>query len=249
MNLLIIEKSDLLDIRTALVADDRARHLIEIKKVKLGTEIAVGLIDSWLGKARVVELQAKQVKLEIIEQAEVEREFDLTLLLALPRPQLLKKVLQIAGMWGVKEIIFSGSEKVEKSYFQSIVLEPQTLKKHLVDGMSQGVNIFLPQVRVEKHLKQALELIQNTKDKFLAEKTAEQKLINFYVHNREKSNYDKILVALGPEGGFMPSEIDAFVQSGFLMFNISPYVLRVDVALSAALAQLYLARSSTINGI
>lgn len=52
-------------------------------------------------------------------------------------------------------------------------------------------------------------------------------------------------VAIGPEGGFSASELQRLEAAGFLPFGLSPFVLRTEVAVTAALARLHRPSSRT----
>lgn len=45
-----------------------------------------------------------------------------------------------------------------------------------------------------------------------------------------------IVLAIGPEGGFAPDELDAFLDAGATTVRLTPFVLRVETAAEAALA-------------
>ena len=56
----------------------------------------------------------------------------------LPRPKVFKRVLQGVAAMGVKRIILSSSWRVDKSYWQSPLLTPENLHKHLLLGLEQA---------------------------------------------------------------------------------------------------------------
>ena len=47
-----------------------------------------------------------------------------------------------------------------------------------------------------------------------------------------------VTLAIGPEGGWIPREVDTFAERGFAIVSLGAPVLRVEVALAAALGQL-----------
>src|SRR6185436_4086829 len=60
------------------------------------------------------------------------------LVLAIPRPKALKKVLPAAASLGVGRIVLVNAARVEKSYFDSKVLAPAFLEELLVLGLEQA---------------------------------------------------------------------------------------------------------------
>ena len=54
--------------------------------------------------------------------------------------------------------------------------------------------------------------------------------------------HGEIVLAIGPEGGWLDSELAAFAEAGFLSANLGSPVLCVEAAVTASLAQLALVR-------
>ena len=46
------------------------------------------------------------------------------------------------------------------------------------------------------------------------------------------------LIAIGPEGGLLPREVNRFLDKGFQAVNLGPRLLRVETAVSAVLGRL-----------
>ena len=54
------------------------------------------------------------------------------------------------------------------------------------------------------------------------------------IGSNEKHSIRKILLMLGPEGGFTQKEIDMAQHSGFVMAGLGPRILRAETATLAA---------------
>src|SRR5574340_344245 len=80
-----------------------------------------------------------------------------SLLLALPRPKILRKVLQAVASMGVKRLVLLGSYRVEKSYFASPLLAPEALRGELLLGLEQGRDTILPEVELRRFFKPFVE--------------------------------------------------------------------------------------------
>ena len=72
----------------------------------------------------------------------------LALLLALPRPKMLKRVLQSVTSLGVKQLYLLNSYRVEKSYWGSPLLQADKLQEQLLLGLEQACDTILPQVHL-----------------------------------------------------------------------------------------------------
>jgi hypothetical protein len=49
-------------------------------------------------------------------------------------------------------------------------------------------------------------------------------------------------IAIGPEGGWIDRELETFQEAGFQPVRLGPWILRVETAVTAALAQIELLR-------
>lgn len=81
-----------------------------------------------------------------------------SLLLALPRPLQLGRILPMVSQLGVDRLILTNSMKVPKDYFGShIFRKPEVLRGLLVEGLAQSGDVRLPKVLVTKRLKVFIE--------------------------------------------------------------------------------------------
>ena len=128
---------------------------------------------------------------------------------------------------------------MEKSFFQSTLLKKENYTKYLLEGLSQGKRTNLPNIFIHKRFKQFIEnnFSKNVNGmvKLLADIESKKYLNKLKVENKEK-----YLIAIGPEGGWTEYETNFMKQNGFIDFKLSQNILRVETAITAALAQLEL---------
>lgn len=244
MNLLLVDGSEIEGGRVRL-ADRRSEHLLRVLKVEVGREVRVGRIGGAVGLARVVSISGQTVELEVdLSELPAERP-PVDLIVALPRPQALKRVLQYSATMGVGRIDLIKAWRVEKSYFHTPVLEPETLRRHLLLGAEQGRNTWLPEVFIEKQFTTFLDRLREpdlplTLRLLAHPDTAEA--IEAISSELAGSPTRRVQLALGPEGGWIDREITSFRQAGFQAVSLGPWILRLETALTVALAQLDLLR-------
>ncbi|MCB0730355.1 MAG: 16S rRNA (uracil(1498)-N(3))-methyltransferase [Ignavibacteriae bacterium] len=240
MNLIIISESDKISENKYSISDDRFIHIKSILKSDVNDSVEIGLLNGKTGKAKILSLTNSDVILEIISLEEIIRStFHVDLICALPRPQTLKKILSISATMGIGKIYFIKSEKVEKSYFHSPLLKEENYTKFLIDGLSQGKRTILPKVSFHHYFKKFFDLDFSEYDiKLLAHPNVSDTLLNLKL-NKE----NKILIAIGPEGGWNDFEIEYLTNCGFIKFQLSNNILRVENALMAALSQIELLTS------
>ena len=79
------------------------------------------------------------------------------LVLAVPRPKALRRILAAAASLGVDRLVLLAAARVEKSYLASPVLRPERLRKHLLDGLEQAQDTVLPEVHLEPRFRPFIE--------------------------------------------------------------------------------------------
>ena len=81
-----------------------------------------------------------------------------SLLLALPRPLQLGRILPMVSQLGIDQLVLTNAKKVPKDYFGShIFRKPEVLRNLLVEGLAQSGDVRLPNVTVTKRLKIFME--------------------------------------------------------------------------------------------
>lgn len=243
MNLLLVEESEICAGRVRL-ADRRAEHLCRVLRVEAGQAVRVGRIGGGVGLGRVVEVAGGAVELELGPAGEPAHRPLIDLIVALPRPQALKRTLEYAAAMHVARIDLVNAWRVEKSFFQTPLLAPGALRRHLLLGAEQGVTTWLPEVTVERRLAPYLERLAAAPDpplRLLAHPEAADPIETAATAGISGR---RVELALGPEGGWIDREVETFRRAGFRPVSLGPWILRVETALAAALAQLDLLRRS-----
>lgn len=242
MNLILIEEGDLVREGLARLSGRRARHVREVHRAQIGDELAVGQVGGLVGQGRVVDQSASEIFLEIRLDEPPPPALGIDLLLAMPRPKILRKILEAAASLGVKRIVLVNSYRVEKSYFSSPLIEQSNVREHLLLGLEQARDTILPQVRIERRFKPFVEdelgLLWPEARRLLAHPVAEGEVRPEIFG---KAN-EAAVVAVGPEGGWIPYEVELLEAHGFSRFSLGRRILRVDVAVPYIVAQLDLAR-------
>lgn len=242
MNLILLEPADLDSDGSARLTGRRARHVREVHRAQVGDELTVGQAGGLMGKGKVVCWERDEVVLEVRLDTPPPAPSGIELLLAMPRPKILKKVLQAASSLGVKRVVLVNSYRVEKSYFDSPVLSPEDVHEHLVLGLEQARDTALPEVRIEKRFKPFVEDVSDSlwagAKRLVAHPVPEAPL----TPGAAGTERDKVVVAIGPEGGWIPFEVELLERHGFSRFSLGARILRVDVAVPYIVAQLDLAR-------
>ena len=226
MNLLLLEEADFIAADRVILRDRRLTHMQEVHRAAVGDSLRVGRIGGLMGNAELV--------IHSLDQAPPAK-LPLTLLLALPRPKMLRRVLQTVASMGVPKVILVNSYRVEKSFWQTPFLEPEAIREQLILGLEQSRDSVLPEVIIEKRFKPFVEdrlpaLVEGT--------------LGLVGHPGDypacpRGLDEAVTLAIGPEGGWIPYEIDLLAKAGLQPVQLGARILRVETAVTALLARLF----------
>ncbi len=235
MNLLLLEPDDLISEDRAVLRGRRLRHLHEVHRAEDGDTLRVGLLGGGMGQGRLINLDEQQAELTFNLTSPPPAKLPLTLILALPRPKMLRRVLQTVAAMGVPRIVLVNSVRVEKSFWQTPFLTPEAIREQLILGLEQARDTVLPDVSLEKRFKPFVE------DRLPALAAGTLGLTghpgDYPACPRALS--EPVTLAIGPEGGWIPYEVDKLAEAGLNPVQLGERILRVEVAVAALLARLF----------
>jgi RsmE family RNA methyltransferase len=241
MNLILITPEELDATGRARLTDARAKHIRNVLRAEPGKQLRVGLLNGPFGTGTVEEISEGSVMLTCEFEAETPPRPTIDLLLAMPRPKVLKRLWSQFAALGVGRIFVTNAEKVERYYFDTHILEPDFYNARFIEGLQQARDTRLPEVTPVKNLKPFLEdeLFPNIEKKILADPSGTQNIFQTLEKSDEKvPRSGKILLAVGPEGGWTPVEMEMFKAHGFEVFGMGPRILRTDTACIALLGMI-----------
>ncbi|MNZ56744.1 16S ribosomal RNA methyltransferase RsmE [compost metagenome] len=236
MNLLLLEDGDFVAEGRALLRGRRLKHLHEVHRAEAGDNLRVGRLAGLMGEGRLLRLDADEAEIEILTLDQPPpAKLPLTLLLALPRPKMLKRVLQTVASMGVPRLVLLNSYRVEKSFWQTPFLQPEAIREQLILGLEQARDTVLPEVTIEKRFKPFVE------DRLPALAAGSLGLVG---HPGAwpacpRAVDGAVTLAIGPEGGWIPYEVDKLQEAGLAPVQLGERILRVETAVTALLARLF----------
>ncbi len=237
MNCLLLSSDDFTAPDRAVIRDPRrCAHILSVHQSAVGDSIKLGEINGLLGRGQLARLDPTEICIESItlDQAPP-APLPLTLLLGLPRPKMLKRLLQSCASLGVKRVFLINSYRVEKSYWQTPWLTEEAIREQLLLGLEQACDTQMPQVILAKRFKPFVE------DLLPAIAADTHKLVAHpYTQVPCPAQWQKpTTLAVGPEGGFIAYEVDLLTQQGFEPVHLGSRILRVETAVPYLIGRLF----------
>ena len=233
MNLLLLRPSEVDGAGVARLTGRRLEHAREVLRVQAGQSLKVGVLGGLMGSAEVVSQSPEALVLQVNVTQPPPPRAGVSLVLAVPRPKALKRVIPAVASLGVDRVVLVNAARVEKSYFDSKVLAQEFLDGLVELGLEQACDTIRPTLEIRERLKPFVEDELPT--------WAPAGSVRLIPHPHASSPLKPVpasthvVLAIGPDGGWVPYEVELFSKHGFAPVSLGPRVLRGEVAVPAVL--------------
>lgn len=240
VNFLLLDPRELAADGTVTLRDRRATHLRQVLGVEVGQVLRAGIVDGPRGSATVLAIDGEAVTVQVVTTAPTPPQKDV-LLLAVPRPKVLLRLYAAAAALGFGQLVLFRSWRVEKSHLQSKAMDAAVQHEHLLAGLEQAGRTHLPRITFAPLFKPMVEdllpALGLPPHRFVAHPAAAVR-----THELAPLGAGPFALAIGPDGGFLPYEVDRLVDQGFLPISGGPEPQRTEVAVAMLVGQLALLR-------
>ena len=243
MNRILFEKDEIVD-GIATFGGERAEHVMNVLHGEVGQVLKTGEIGGFIGTGVITgitrppsSVSSPEITVACSHDKRSLRPW-VDLILAPPRPRVMKRLLPQLATMGVGRIFLVGAKKVEKDFWGATLLKPENYRPLLIDGLMQAGTSILPTLETRRNFR---KFVKEELDTLWPE--AKRIVAHPYGGNRtieqpERSNNRAILLAVGPEGGWTDEEVTLLEEHGFARYSLGSRILRTDTATIALLAQL-----------
>jgi len=247
MNLILFEPSEISADQTVHLDDRRSRHIIDVLGSQPGESLKAGIINGPVGSAEIISITEDKKRAAVILRFSAEEPVPqpplCDLILGLVRPIMLKKIMAQAASLGVGRIFLINANRVEKSFFGASLLKDERYRTYLIEGLEQAKDTYVPQVSIHERFRPFVEdfipTIANTYSRMLLAHPEAGEGLKLAVGSETSG---RMLLAVGPEGGWVDFEIEKFLEQSFVPVSMGERILRTDTAVVALLAQLMVLR-------
>lgn len=234
MNLVLLSSEDFVSPQRVRLVGRRHAYIRDVHRAHVGSVLRIGEFGGRLGHGTVVAVDESELTMDVAFESDPPPPSPHIVLLALPRPKVLRRVLQCVAAMGVKRLVLFNTWRVEKSFWNSPVLADAAIRTELILGLEQGGDTVMPTVEQRRRFKPFVEdeipqLIVGTRA-LVAHPLATAPCPH--------AVSEPLTIAFGPEGGFTPYEIELLCAHGFEPVSLGRRALRVEHAVAAVLGRL-----------
>ena len=238
MNRILFEPSEIRD-GIATFGGERAAHVRDVLHGEVGQILKTGVLDGPVGTSEILSVGPEVAVRVDHGQASLQPWVDLVL--APPRPRVMKRLLPQLAALGVGRIVLVGAQKVEKAFWGATVLKGENYRPLLVDGLMQAGTSIVPRIELRRNfrafLRDELDALFPSPDRVVAHPYAEGRP-SARAPRLSGAPEVRLLLAVGPEGGWTDAEVALLEEKGFRRYSLGPRILRTDTATVALLAKL-----------
>lgn len=238
MNCLIVLPSEVQGEDRARIVGPRVESVRAEHELTAGLTITAAVRNGRIGRAFVETVSADAISLRLNLDRDPPLRMSAELIVAVPRPQTVKKIVQLATTLGLERVHFVRTVNTVKSYLQSGALGGDGIDTEVMKGLAQGVDSVAPQFEVhrsfERFQAEVLPEIRGRRATCVFADTLATRRISTEIAGLGEG----VALAIGPEAGWSDTERAALVGAGFQGVGLGPRMLRVDTAALVALAEL-----------
>ena len=234
MNIVLLDPRQTESEVWSITASRQLEHLQTHVNVQVGDRLKVGIREGKRYLTEVLTVSERSIQLHPIQEEVVPAKLPVTLIVAMPRPKVLRRLIMDSVTMGVEKIILLHSYRVDKSYWQTPFL--QQLDQYVTLGLEQAGDTIAPQIEIYKRFKPFVEdvlpnMISAECPAYVAHPYSEIKMPYAIQH--------PCSIVIGPEGGFIPYEVDLLEKNGCQAVSLGNRILRTETAISYVLGRLF----------
>ena len=243
MNRILFEADEIKN-DVATFGGERAEHVMKVLHGEVGQVLKTGEINGLIGTSVITNISCLPSSVSspsiTVSCSHTEKSLSpwVDLILAPPRPRVMKRLLPQLAALGVGRIFLVGAKKVEKDFWGATLLKPENYRPLLIDGLMQAGTSVLPTLETRrnfrKFIKEELDTLWPESRRIVAHPYGAELAPTSSLFPLPSS----LLLAIGPEGGWTDDEVALLEEHGFTRYSLGSRILRTDTATVALLAQL-----------
>jgi RsmE family RNA methyltransferase len=242
MNIVLLQKSEI-DAGALTLADDRARHIIDVLGKGPGDAFDAGLIDGAAGIAHITGIDGS-LRFTFEAKSDGKPLYPLEMIVGFPRPIQLKRLFRDMAGLGVQALHLCGTDLGEKSYLDSKIVERGSARHLLEEGSAQAKSTHIPRLTIEGSLDACLQaqayrgetppFVPAPPLRIAADNVSPTIVLTQFLAERPPVSGQPVLCAIGAERGWTDRERELLRMHGFTLCSMGSRVFRTETACTVA---------------
>jgi 16S rRNA (uracil1498-N3)-methyltransferase len=215
----------------AILTGNHAQHLARVLRARVGQEfdIATGLA---VRKSRITSIAESRVEFELGEEVPAPTAAKITLALAVFKFDRMEWAIEKCTELGVAHIVPLIARRTDAHLAAAAIKRTERWRRIARQAAEQSRRAVPPEIAAPVELPAALGLPGDVR--IVLAESEEKALLRDVLESLPQEA--KIVLAVGPEGGWTISELRSFHQAGWTSASLGTKVLRAETAAIAATA-------------
>ncbi len=222
---------------TAALTGAQAAHLARVLRAQPGQVFDV-VANGFLHRAEVSSVHDNEVTFTLHEERQSETALPLHLLLAIFKFDHFEWAVEKATELGVAHITPVLARRTEKHLSQAAAKRVERWRRIAHEAAQQSRRTDVPLIADPLPLAAALTATADTPTRLLLAEVEQQHTLRAALETTaadETLNNASIALAIGPEGGWAPDELQRFTDATWQHVTLGPRILRAETAAIAAI--------------
>ena len=227
------------DEATASITGAQAEHLARVLRAQPGMEADI-VAGGHVFHAEVASVSHNEVRFNLVTEVEADPALPVTLVMAVYKFDRMEWALEKATELGVAAIAPVIAQRTEKHLAQAAEKRAERWRRIVHEAAQQSRRSDVPIVRAPAQLASVVKASSTAARIVLAEQERSTTLRHLVIEAAERAGDEipSLELALGPEGGWSPTEEALFNTNGWKAATLGPRILRAETAAVAALSVL-----------
>ncbi|WP_042146004.1 16S rRNA (uracil(1498)-N(3))-methyltransferase [Paucisalibacillus sp. EB02] len=220
-----------------------AHHIVRVMRMQVGDKIICNPPNANGAICEIIQIEDYFVMAKTIEWLNYNAELPVSVTIAqgLPKGDKMDLVLQKGTELGASAFIpFQSKRSVVKWDARKADKKIARYAKIIKEASEQSHRSNLPEIKSVMNLKELIKESETYQVKIIAyEEEAKTHPFQSYASIISKLNTgDRVLICIGPEGGFSSEEVHSLKEHQFIPVRLGPRILRTETAALYALASI-----------
>src|SRR5580692_7497167 len=215
----------------AALTGEHADHLVRVLRARVGQEFEIATGDV-VRRGYIITVRAGRVEFELGEEVPAASATDVTLLLAIFKFDRMEWAIEKCTELGASRIVPVIARRTEPHLAAAAAKRVERWRRIALQAAEQSRRVSPPEISEPLKVKDAVNGT-NVASRIVLAESEEQVLLRDVLASRPEG---EIVLAIGPEGGWVEDELQLFQGAGFVSASLGNTILRAETAAIAAVA-------------